>query len=868
MKTTFRNLLIAVLLMSTSIASAQQVNTLYFLENAPMRHIINPAFQPVSKVYVTLPVIGYTSLWAGNNAFTMQDLIFKDAITGNTITPLHPNANPNWLDKKPNTVLFDTDVYLNLLGFGFRIKDFGYVHVNISEHIIGGIGISKSLFGLNNLTSGTIGPLSLGANMTAYTDFALGYSHKINDQWTVGGKFKFLVGQAYVGANINDLTIQTGYEELIATAKGELIAAAPLMWDQLPENVENLSDMDISSLVSNNITDFVKPAGLGAALDLGMTYKPIENLQITASVTDLGFIRWTNLAQGALSVDTNFVGVNLQLKDYLSDGVLQMDSLGSALTNEFAGYTDALQIEGFKTGKPAARMLTANLNIGVDANFWENRVGVGLYSRTRFYNNAVTEELTFGAAFRPFNWVNLAASYSFINGHWSNIGAALSLAPYDGLMLTLATDYIPTTYAKAAAEDVKLSIPYKTPGVNLSFGIAIVVGTNPKKNKDADQDGIFDLFDACPGTPTNVRVDEVGCPLDADGDGIPDYMDECPFTPSAAFGLLDTVGCPLDTDGDDVPDYIDVCSNTPAAAYGYVDSLGCPIDSDGDGVFDYMDECPDTPEEAYGYIDSLGCPLDTDGDGVFDYIDQCPGTPAAAYGMVDSLGCPIDSDLDGVPDYLDECPDTPEEGRHAINAKGCLLDTDGDGVYDYLDECPLVVGLKENKGCPEVKREIRNLLKKAMSGIQFENGKATIKKSSYKILNDIAKIFIDNANYLVEVQGHTDNVGKYEYNVDLSERRAQSVRTYLIEQGVPAERLTAHGYGPDKPIEDNKTKAGRAINRRVEFNITFEEVKVEVIYDRAQQDTTTAQPAVDSIQAPVAAVQGDSIKVQQTPVAE
>ena len=410
MKTTFRNLLIAVLLMSTSIVSAQQVNTLYFLENAPMRHIINPAFQPVSKVYVTLPVIGYTSLWAGNNAFTMQDLIFKDAITGNTITPLHPNANPNWLDKKPNTVLFDTDVYLNLLGFGFRIKDFGYVHVNISEHIIGGIGIGKSLFGLNNLTSGTIGPLSLGANMTAYTDFALGYSHKINDQWTVGGKFKFLIGQAYVGANINDLTIQTGYEELIATAKGELIAAAPLMWDQLPENVENLSDMDISSLVSNNITDFVKPAGLGAALDLGMTYKPIENLQITASVTDLGFIRWTNLAQGALSVDTSFVGVNLQLKDYLSDGVLQMDSLGSALTNEFAGYTDALQIEGFKTGKPAARMLTANLNIGVDANFWENRVGVGLYSRTRFYNNAVTEELTFGAAFRPFNWVNLAAS--------------------------------------------------------------------------------------------------------------------------------------------------------------------------------------------------------------------------------------------------------------------------------------------------------------------------------------------------------------------------------------------------------------------------------------------------------------------------
>ena len=99
MKTTFRNLFVAVLLMSTSIVSAQQVNTLYFLENAPMRHIINPAFQPVSKVYVTLPAIGYTSFWAGNNAFSMQVFIYIDVILGNTITLLHSYAFPNWLVK-------------------------------------------------------------------------------------------------------------------------------------------------------------------------------------------------------------------------------------------------------------------------------------------------------------------------------------------------------------------------------------------------------------------------------------------------------------------------------------------------------------------------------------------------------------------------------------------------------------------------------------------------------------------------------------------------------------------------------------------------------------------------------------------------
>ena len=105
----------------STLARAQQVNTLYFLENAPMRHIINPAFQPVSNVYITLPAIGYTSLWAGNNAFTMKDFIFTDA-NGNTITPFHPNANPNWLQRKPKNTLVDVDAYINLFGLGKQRK--------------------------------------------------------------------------------------------------------------------------------------------------------------------------------------------------------------------------------------------------------------------------------------------------------------------------------------------------------------------------------------------------------------------------------------------------------------------------------------------------------------------------------------------------------------------------------------------------------------------------------------------------------------------------------------------------------------------------------------------------------------------------
>ena len=841
MKKTLRNILIAILLLGASSASAQQVNTLYFLENAPMRHTINPAFQPVSNFYLTLPIIGYTSLWTGTNSWTMSDFIFKGP-NGQTITPFHPDAPANWLDNKPNTFAMDMDANFNILGLGFRIKQNSYLHINISEHLILGANVSSSVFKLNDLSSGSSLPISLGGNAMAYTDFALGFSHNINRKWTVGGKLKVLVGQAHVGLKINDLQLSTSLDSLHAMGNGSLQLAAPLNMSSIPSNPSELGDYNIEDLYSN-ITDaastkdmvkeIIKPAGIGVAFDLGFTYKPIEQLQLSASVTDLGFIRWHNYASTQFSVDTTFTGVDLEYGNYGDLNGFDSDAMMNDLSEHLAGYSNGIHVEEIEKGFPYINMLTANLNVGIDANFWKNRVGVGVYSRTRFFNSYITEEVTFGAALRPVNWFNLAASYSFINGHWSNIGAALSIAPYDGLMLTVATDYIPTSYAKASAE--KISLPYKTSGVNVMFGLAIVAGTN-KKNKDKDKDGVWDKLDVCPNTPLNVIVTELGCPVDNDGDGVADYLDECPHTPSAAYGFIDSVGCPIDTDGDGVPDYRDECPNTPKEAHGYLAVTGCPLDSDGDGVYDYLDQCPNTPAAAYGLVDTLGCPIDSDGDGVYDYLDLCPGTPAAAIGMVDQNGCPLDTDKDGVYDYMDQCPETPAAARNFVDSVGCFLDTDGDGVYDYEDQCPTIAGVKENLGCPEIKREIRNLLKKAMSGIQFENAKATIKPNSYKILNDIAKIFIDNPTYIVEVQGHTDNVGKYDYNMDLSERRAQAVRTYLINQGVPAERLTAHGYGPDRPIDDNKTKAGRAKNRRVEFNITFEEVTYETIYDRVQNN--------------------------------
>ena len=858
-----KKVLVAVLMATMALsASAQQVTTLYFLENAPMRHTINPAFQPVSRGFINFTPLGWMSISAGNNSFTLQDILFVDPVTGKTITPLHPNADRNaFLNQIRSMSLINGEATLGLLNMGFRIKDNGYLTIGINERIVGGATLPKTIFdfvvggGMKNLTPGATNNISLGglgAGSMIYTEISGGYSYKLNDEWTIGGKLKLLLGTAYAGMNTKKLSIDANTDSWDINGTLDMDIAGPVNAQYFSQYVDGKTmrqvidgfkdgSFDVNQFVDTSdpmalVTSALKPSGYGAAIDFGFTWKPIEYLQVTAALTDLGFIYWNRSNRYTCTVDTSFNGAGYidygdpAYKD--EQGNFSVGILMDTVKNRMMGLLDGVRMQD--NGKGIAKMASARLNVGLDANFWDNRIGIGIVSATRLYNSRLYEEITLGAAFRPVNWFNIAVSYSLMNnGKYSNIGAGLSFMPYDGINMTLAMDYIPTSYvgiSNGSSGTKMYVIPDKAKMFNLALGFSVCWGTN---RRDKDKDGVWDKIDMCPDTPRGVEVDSVGCPLDEDHDGVPDYLDHCPGTPAEAIGHVDSVGCALDTDGDGVEDYKDQCPDTPEAARGQVDSLGCPIDSDSDGVADYLDECPDTPAEAIGKVNANGCPKDSDGDGVPDYLDECPDTPEAAWSTVDEKGCPKDSDGDGVPDYLDECPDTPITAIGFVDEKGCELDSDEDGVPDYKDACPNVHGVKANKGCPEVKREIKMLLQKAMQGIEFESGKATIKATSYALLDQIAQTFIENEDYIIEVQGHTDTTGKAADNKKLSQARAEAVMMYLVKKGVSSTRMTAVGYGQEKPIADNKTKAGRQKNRRVEFVITFEEVHVETILDHA-----------------------------------
>ena len=203
---------------------------------------------------------------------------------------------------------------------------------------------------------------------------------------------------------------------------------------------------------------------------------------------------------------------------------------------------------------------------------------------------------------------------------------------------------------------------------------------------------------------------------------------------------------------------------------------------------------------------------DSDGDGVPDDKDKCPGTPPGV--AVDADGCPKYTDADDVPDYLDQCPGTP--AGVAVDDKGCPLDSDGDGVADYLDKCP---GTPRGTKVDETGCALPGEVVAIVTNINFDFDSAQLRPDARQKLERVINLLRANENINVKVVGHTDSTGPEGYNKTLSVRRAESVADYIADNGINAGRLSLDGKGEAQPLVSNNTRAGRAVNRRVEFQV-------------------------------------------------
>lgn len=385
-------------------------------------------------------------------------------------------------------------------------------------------------------------------------------------------------------------------------------------------------------------------------------------------------------------------------------------------------------------------------------------------------------------------------------------------------------------------------------GSRLTWGAAIGVDISPRLAVIAEGFGASDLSSQL----QNNNAEVLG--------GARYRFRDLTFTAGGGSGVLRGAGSPVaraflgvgwapyrvDNDNDGVGDNVDRCPTEAEDVDGYEDEDGCPeVDNDGDGINDPSDRCPDEPEDRDTFQDADGCPdPDNDNDGVPDGYDTCPREAEDRDGDHDEDGCPDnDRDRDGVQDDRDRCAGEPEDTDGFRDEDGCPdPDNDGDGIPDAEDQCSDQAGPASGHGCPAVVTpppapapvaapaptgpslaQVVGDQIQITGSVNFARSRDRIEGAgSFLVLESVLSVLRAHPEITrVEVQGHTDNLGDSERNTALSERRAESVRRWLVEHGVEGGRLTARGLGPSQPIESNSTEAGRTRNRRVEFHIVM-----------------------------------------------
>lgn len=466
-----RIILAAGFVMLFSVASdAQYLRTSYFMEGTPFRLQLNPAFAP-TKGYFNLPVIGQFNVEASSNSLGAQDII---DITKNSSDFY---MKQDFMDRLTDENRINLSMKSDILSFGwFRGKGFWSFNVGLRADV--GASIRKSFFQFLNTTqadgfewnNSNFDIASQSMNTNVYTEIGLGYSHPIGDRLTIGGRFKFLLGVGNVKLDINNITIDAKLPNEAQIKSGTILPADMAKYHaklNVTATMETaMKGMEIQeggrTATGGNYIDKIKMngfgvAGYGTAFDLGASFKITNKLIVSASVLDLGSIKWaknsSNSATASPSVDIQgskyeqtYAGAQ-QFSQDVQDQFYNRTSSGDILDY------DMLQM---KKGEGQSHSTSLNSSIVLGAEYAVTpSLSVGVVSTTRNVKPKSQSELTFCGTFRPKNWLNIALSYSTIVSKGKSFGVAVKLGP-----LFVGTDYMFLgNNSQAANAFVGFSIP-------------------------------------------------------------------------------------------------------------------------------------------------------------------------------------------------------------------------------------------------------------------------------------------------------------------------------------------------------------------------------------------------------------------------
>ena len=439
--------------------AAAQNPTLYFMEGVPLRSQMNPALAP-QRGYFNIPVLGGLAVTAGGNT-SLDHLLFRR--DGRLVTLLSPSvSSADALSDLHSKNLVNADIRVNLLGFGAYTanrKHFWSFDLNLRTSV--STQFPYELFHFFK-TGESAQVRNLGLSSDAYAEAGFNYSFPIGEKFYVGARVKFLVGLARAKSYFTQFNVSLGENEWYAEAVGELEVNSNLLTiptrqeagqDGVYRNYYQLDDMEFDAKF--------KPAGYGAAFDIGATYEPIPNLLVSAAVNDIGFIAWNKASSmhGTVSRRLTFDGA-------------QVDASGVADIDFDLGELKFEQVDE----ESATRMLHYTMNLGAEYRLWDRRVGFGALYQIHKYDYAALHNLTASVNFQPVRWFGLSGSYSFIDNRASALGLGLNLNP-GWINFYIATDVLLT---KKSAQ----WIPIKQGRMNFNLGIGVPRGKRGRRERD------------------------------------------------------------------------------------------------------------------------------------------------------------------------------------------------------------------------------------------------------------------------------------------------------------------------------------------------------------------------------------------------
>jgi len=436
------------------------------MKGVPQVYQINPAFQPGCKFFIGLPGISPIQVRVQNEPLVLKDILSYNESLEQLITFLHPLGDQaaflNALNDR-NFINADAGVPIASIGFGSPSKG-SFVGFDITQKVSTSFNYPKDLmrFALEGPDEASFFDFNgFGVDALVYTELAMNVSRKIGEKLTFGWRGKILVGQANVSTSKFDVTMNTGQTAWQVHSNIIMDAALPFLDMKIDNGVIDLENIELMQDIEKKYMDLAfNPKNIGLAMDIGVDFKPIEWLQISASIVDFGSIKWKDKVYNMENdADYAFNGLEFGIDDFdNAEGLL--DDLADSLSQSF---------EFIATENSYRTQLPTKLYAGA-AFYVHPKISFGVLSRSEFYKKKVRQQFTFSANLYPIRMISTTFSYSIIEGLYKNLGVGLALKalPFNFYIIS---DTAPSVYFW----------PTEAMYINLRVGMNIMFGCRQKK---------------------------------------------------------------------------------------------------------------------------------------------------------------------------------------------------------------------------------------------------------------------------------------------------------------------------------------------------------------------------------------------------